>query len=101
MSFPGHSRGTEHRGKAVANSHERSTEPQVNNQMARPAMLDVEELRGAAPSAGMSSKLVSSCGQAVARPSEVDGRRQMMATAEDKRPSHRRGPKRQASWRTA
>jgi hypothetical protein len=43
--IPGHSRGTGHRGKAVANGHQRSIRPQVNGQMAPAAMLDVEEIR--------------------------------------------------------
>jgi hypothetical protein len=34
----------EHRGKAVANGHERSIKPQVSGQMAPAAMLDVKEI---------------------------------------------------------
>jgi hypothetical protein len=49
---------------------------------------------------GMPSRFVSSYAQAVARPSEVDGRRQTMAAAEDKRAGHLRDQKRRASWRT-
>jgi hypothetical protein len=41
----GHSRGTEHRVQAVPNGHQRSIKPQVNGQMARSTILDVEEIR--------------------------------------------------------
>jgi hypothetical protein len=34
----------EHRGKAVANGHERSIKPQVSRRVASSVMLDVEEI---------------------------------------------------------